>query len=415
MRILLFPMGSAGDVHPFLGVGRALQERGHDVFIITSGYFEAAVKAAGLQFIELGSAEDFKRVTDDPNLWHPSRAFATIIEKGVNLTYEPVLQIARELNKPGETVMAAGTLALSVRNARDLLEIPLATVHLAPSVFLSSHRMPRIHGAPVPPWAPRWLKALQWKLGGIVADRTVLPKLNAFRREHGLPPARDVIRTWWHSPDRVLGLFPEWFGPPQPDWPSQTRLTGFPLFDGEHATPMPAELAAWLDQGEPPVVFTPGSAMAHGEEFFSQAARACGMLGCRGLLMTRYAETVPRDLPPGVRHCEWAPFSALLPRSAALIYHGGVGTCAQALQAGIPHLVMHMAHDQLDNLSRVRDLGVGDGAPPKRFTARWIADQLDRLTGDKATHARCKKVATRFEPKAWMQQTCELIEQTTIK
>lgn len=415
MRVLLFPMGSAGDVHPFLGVGRALQARGHEVFLITSGYFAGAVKAAGLEFIELGSAEDFKRVTDDPNLWHPSKAFGTIIEKGVNFTYEPVLRIARELHKPGETVMAAGTLALSVRNARDVLQIPLATVHLAPSVFLSSYRMPRIHGAPVPPWAPRWLKALQWKLAGMVTDRTTAPVLNAFRREHGLPPVRSIITRWWHSPDRVLGLFPEWFGPQQPDWPSQTRLTGFPLFDSEHAQPMPDDLSAWLDEGEAPIVFTPGSAMSHGDAFFAEAAKACALLGRRGLLMTRYAETVPRDLPAGVRHFEWAPFSALLPRSAALVYHGGVGTCAQALRAGVPHLVMHLAHDQLDNLSRVRDLGVGDGAKPSRLKARWMADQLARLTGDSEVQKRCTEIAKRFQPEQWMQQTCELIEQTTVK
>src|SRR5690606_34135251 len=203
-----------------------------------------------------------------------------------------------------------------------------------------------------------------------VADHHILPGLNRFRREHGLAPVRDIIRDWWHSPDRVIGLFPEWFGPPQPDWPKQTVLTGFPLFDEKGLRELPPGLEEFLQAGEPPVVFTPGSAMAHGHEFFEEGVKALELGGRRGLLLSRFPETVPKRLPESVRHFEYVPFSEVLPRSAALVYHGGVGTCAQALQAGIPHLVQHMAHDQLDNLSRVRDLGVGDGLAPKQFKAR---------------------------------------------
>ncbi len=411
MRVLLFPMGSAGDVHPFIGLGMALQSRGHEVFVITSGYFADHVRAAGLDFRELGSAEDFRLATADPDLWNPRRAFRTIIEKGINFTYEPAMRISEELHKPGATVMAAGTLAVAARNVRDKLGIPLATVHLAPGVFLSSHRMPRLHGAPVPQWAPRWLRAWQWRMAGRVTDRIVLPALNAYRRELGLPPARDVVPTWWHSPDRVIGLFPDWFGPPQPDWPQQTRLTGFPLYDRKEARPMPPALEQWLADGDAPVVFTPGTAMEHGSAFFREAVKAMQMLGRRALLLSQFADTVPGDLPSSVRHEQWAPMSEILKRASLLVYHGGVGTCAQALKAGVPHLVMHMAHDQLDNLSRVHDLGVGDGGPPRRFKARWIAQQVERLTGDEAVRANCREVASRFDAEQWMRESCELIEQ----
>jgi UDP:flavonoid glycosyltransferase YjiC (YdhE family) len=240
----------------------------------------------------------------------------------------------------------------------------------------------------------------------------VLPTLNPFRREHGLPEARNVVTEWWHSPDRVIGLFPGWFGPPQPDWPPQARLTGFPLY--EEPGELDPALEGWISDGEPPVVFTPGSAMAHGAEFFAAAVAALKLLGRRGLLLSQFPETVPRDLPPSVRHAQWAPMSKLLHRCAMLAYHGGIGTCAQALRAGVPHLVMHMAHDQWDNLSRLQDLGVGDGAKPRRFTARWIADQIDWLTGDADVRTRCREVASWFTPQEWINETCELIEQTSF-
>lgn len=411
MRILIFPMGSAGDVHPFIAVGKALQARGHEVFEITSAYFKDSIEKAGLSFVELGSKEEFLKITEDPGLWDPKRALRTIIEKGVNFTYEPVLKIVEELHKPGETVLVASTLGFSARNARDKFDIPMASVHLAPSIFTSRHRSPMMHGGVAPQWGPSWLKAFQWWVGSKIVDGIVLPELNKFRKAQGLSPAKDILRDWWHSPDRVIGLFPEWFGPPQEDWPAQTRLTGFPLFDEKRARPMPEDLLRFLDDGPPPVVFAPGSAMAHGRDFFATAAGALKNLGMRGVLQSAFPETIPGGLDDSVMHVEYAPFSELFRRSAALVYHGGVGTCAQALRAGIPHLVQHMAHDQLDNASRVRDLGVGEGVSVAEFKPRRVARAIYGLLSDHAVQQNCARVARRFEPESWMSRTCELIEQ----
>lgn len=257
MRILIYAMGSAGDVHPFVGVGRALQARGHEIFIITSAYFEDLVNRAGLGFRSLGSVEDFERVQGDPHLWHPRKALASVIKHAVNPSYEQVLERARELHQPGNTVILASSLAWSTLTVRELLDVPVASVHLAPSLFVSSYRQPVLHGAPVPQWAPGFMKSIQWWAAEKVVDYHVLPELNRFRARHGLSPVKGML-TGWHSPDRVIALFPEWFGPSQPDWPKQTRMTGFPLFDEKGIREMPQELEDFLNDGDPPVVFTPG-------------------------------------------------------------------------------------------------------------------------------------------------------------
>jgi len=410
MRILIYAMGSAGDVHPFVGVGRVLQSRGHEVFIITSAYFEDVVLRAGLGFRPLGSVADFEKIQSDPHLWHPRKAFASVIRNAVDTSYEMILEIAKELHLPGNTVIVASSLAWATLSVRDLLGIPVATVHLAPSLFISSYRQPVLHGAPVPQWAPGIFKGFQWFLAGKVVDLHVLPGLNRFRKSHGLPPTSGML-TGWHSPDRVIALFPDWFGPPQPDWPKQTRLTGFPLFDESAIRELPPELETFLNEGDPPVVLTPGSAMDRGNIFFAEAVKALRLLGKRGILLSRFTDTIPADLPPEIRHFPYIPFSQVLPRAAALVYHGGVGTCAQTLQAGIPHLVQPMAHDQLDTLSRVRDLGVGDGIHPHQFKAKRIASVLDRILGDPAIKQRALEVSRRFEPARWMQATCELVEE----
>src|SRR5690606_38341056 len=137
MRIVIYPMGSAGDVHTHNGVGQALKARGHEVSIITNGYYESVALVAGLGFRAIATAEEFKKVTDDANLWHPSKSFATLVHKALDPTYEPIVHFARVLHQPGNTLIVAGTLAFGARNAAELLDIPLVTVHLAPSLFLS--------------------------------------------------------------------------------------------------------------------------------------------------------------------------------------------------------------------------------------------------------------------------------------
>jgi UDP:flavonoid glycosyltransferase YjiC (YdhE family) len=177
----------------------------------------------------------------------------------------------------------------------------------------------------------------------------------------------------------VLALFPDWFAPKRTDWPPQTVLTRFPLYDeGERMAPDPG-VEAFLDGGEPPVLFTPGSANIQAARFFGVALEACGRLNCRGLFVTPRAEQVPPRLPGSVLHVPAAPFSRLFPRCAAVVHHGGIGTVAQGLAAGVPQLVMPMSHDQPDHGARLRRLGVGDYLYPRAFRAAAVSARLERL------------------------------------
>jgi UDP:flavonoid glycosyltransferase YjiC (YdhE family) len=245
---------------------------------------------------------------------------------------------------------------------------------------------------------PRWLKKPLFDLiYRRIVDRVYAPWLNPLRAEVGLPPlVPDFFRRWRDSPTLILGLFPAWFGPPQPDWPRQVVLTEFPLYDERDATPLPAGLDAFLAAGPTPIAFTPGSANIHGRPFFEAAVDACRRLGRRGLLLTRHAEQVPTDLPEGVVHVPFAPFSLLLPRVAALVHHGGIGTCAQGMAAGVPQLVMPLAHDQFDNADRLRRLGVARSLLPRLFRGPAVAAALRPLIESPDVAARCRDLAARF-------------------
>jgi UDP:flavonoid glycosyltransferase YjiC (YdhE family) len=410
-NVLLIPIGSSGDVHPFLALGRGLRARGHRVTVITSVYFERITRGCGLEFIGLGTVEDFESALLNPDAWHPRRGFRVVFEWGVLPWIRHLYDLVGRLHVPGETVVAASLMAFGARLAQEKLGVPLVSVLLQPAALRSAYQAPVLPGAFLPGWLPAAAKRLVYRLGDwLLLDPVVAPQTNAARAGLGLPPVRRPLDRWWHSPQRLIGLFPPWYAPPQPDWPPQLGLTGFPLFDERGLTEPPPEVLDFL-KGGPPVVFTAGSAMRQGHAFFAEAARACRLLGRPGLLLTRYAEQLPSPLPGGVRHCPYVPFSQLLPHAAALIHHGGIGTTAQALAAGIPQLVMPMGFDQPDNAARVVRLGVGRSLPPRKFRAPAVARLLGELLGSAAVAARCREVARLFDGTDAVAESCRLIEE----
>jgi rhamnosyltransferase subunit B len=395
MHVLLVPFGSHGDVHPFLGLAHALRDRGHRVTFVVSDHFGPLIRGLGYASVPLGEAVDFDSRLRDPDLWHPTRGFG-VVARGIVEGARLALERIEELYVPGETIAVGGSIAFGVRLAEERLGIPSATVHLQPGVIHSNFDTPVYAGLNTSPW-PHWLKVRFFDMiYPRVIDPHIDPGLNVYRAELGLPPVRDVMRGWMHSPRLVLGFFPSWFGPPQPDWPPNVRLVGFPLYDERDATPLSPDLDAFLDAGTPPIAFTPGSANIQGRPFFEAAVDACNRLGRRGLLLTRYPEQIPTDLPPGVLHVGFAPFGLLLPRVAALVHHGGVGTAAQGMAAGVPQLVMPLAHDQSDNAARLQRLGIGRTLVPKKFRGPKVAETLSTLLNRPEVAPRCRAVAARL-------------------
>ena len=134
------------------------------------------------------------------------------------------------------------------------------------------------------------------------------------------------------------------------------------------------------------------------------------MTGYRGMLVTNFPDQLPRELPAGVRAFGYVPFSKLLPHCAALVYPGGIGTMAQAIKAGIPHLVVPHAHDQPDNAQRLRRLGLGYSIYPERYKAARVARVLRALLASSEIQRRCQEYAQRIDSEAALERACSLIE-----
>ncbi len=375
-HIVLLPFGSAGDVFPFIQLGKLLNGAGHRVTMVSTCLFGEAAEAACIDFVSLGTQEEVEAIGKNPHIWKPFIGTKLVIDLAVKWSERYLLAIE---GLGGVDLMMAPLTAFGARMAREKHDIPLITVHLQPMVFISAYETPLIH--PSLRWfgaLPVGLKKFLLSLPNAV-DLLALPGIRKICRAHGVTPPRSVWREWWDSPDGVLLLFPEWFGKPQPDWPDNRLQWDFPLEDLTAEVAMQPELKEFLAAGEKPVVFTPGSANVQAEKFFASAAEAVERMGKRAVFVTRMENQIPAGMEGRIVQVDFVPFSKLLEHASVFVHHGGVGTMAQGFRAGVPQLVMAMAHDQPDNADRLEKLGAGIGLIPRTFTPERVRKELTRL------------------------------------
>ncbi|MFD0938601.1 glycosyltransferase, partial [Methylobacterium trifolii] len=321
---------------------------------------------------------------------------------------------ARTSGEPFVTV--ASTLSFGPRIAQERLGVRVVTTHLSPFLMRSRFAPPILPGLDLPAWLPaRAVHAIQRNVDRFVVDPARLPPLNAVRAEFGLRPIARLT-DWLPSPDGLLLMVPPWFAPPQVDWPAQTVQANFPRADRFGDEPeLSGGLRAFLDGGPPPIAVTCGSSMRHGLPFFTAMAEACVRIGRRALLVSARPEQVPPILPPGVLHVPYAPFGQLLPLCAGLVHHGGIGTTAEALAAGIPQFVVPNAFDQFDNAARLVRLGVGRRLDRAYVTAERAAATLDALLNDPAIAAACALARARMEAEDGIAAACDAIEAAALR
>lgn len=408
-HMLILAMGSSGDVHPMIALAKQLRARGHEVTFAVNPHFFPLLEKLAIPTAPIGTEEEYRRATAAPELWQPTKAFPFILKKLILPLMEPVYRLVAELRP---TVVIGTPLSLGARAAHEALGVPYATVVLAPSPILCVDHAPRL--PPLSPNQPRWLNRFWIWLINRYLDRLVGPEVNAFRRDVGLGAVKQIVTRYWHSPQLVLGLFPACFlGHPIPqDWPATTRLTGFPLYDEADVMPEDPAVEAFLQAGPPPVVFTPGSAMRQGYDFFLASATAIHQLKARAIFLTRHREQLPAHLPAGIAYFPFVPLSRLLPRCAALVSHGGIGTVAQGLASGIPQLVMPMAHDQPDNAARLVALEAGLALPRRRYQASAVARALRDLAMEPRYRAGAQALAAcvRESSAGAIERACEEVE-----
>ncbi len=413
-EFLLLPFGSAGDTFPFIGLGQQLQQRGHKVRVAGNGYFRPHVREAGLTFDELGSKEDYLDQLKDPNLWHPTRGFKAVVghPKMAEMVEEQHAYVIEQFTRNPQIVVAAGSLAFGARIAHETHGLKLVTLHLSPTVFLSIKNPPRLPNMTIPSWWPRAVvRSMYWLGHRLLIDPTMNQVVGKYRQELRLPRIKNYFFDWIHSRELVLGLWPDWFAEPASDWPRNTRLTGFPLFDNSSPQPLNEAALQFIKGGPLPIVATFGTAMTCGQKLFQTTVETCTALNLRAILLTSFSEQVPASLPPFIKRFDFLPLSQLLPYSTALVHHGGIGTTSQALCAGVPQIVTPLAHDQFDNAERVRSLGTGVCVPAAKISTKRLTAAFQQTLGKPEIREKAVDISSRFHGQQAFAPLVETLEQ----
>lgn len=409
MHLTFIGLGSAGDVNPHLGLAVRMQQRGHQVTFATLGYFKGLVEKLGLKYFEILPEEAYHTVSRDPDIWHPKRGFEKFAREILVPAMQPVYECIEQGCANGPTVVVAPSTAYGARIAHDKLRVPLITLNLQPGVFRSEYDTPVMPGVPIYWWTPKFMK--RWIFGKMdsFAQGLLGDDINSMRKDLGLE-STDKIMEWCHSPFAVVAMFPEWYCEVQPDWPNPTHQTNFPLYDAGAAVDVDDGIKEFLDNDQPFVVFTGGSANRTSEDFFKASIEACQRMGTRGLLLAPHSEPLPATLPKGIHWFGYVPLSLVLPRTAAFVHHGGIGMLSQALKHAVPQLITPRCFDQPDNANRLRRMGVGLEIQPHKYSAARADKYLSHLISSSAVRHRCDHFASKLHNIDGVNETCDLIE-----
>ncbi len=320
--------------------------------------------------------------------------------------YTDLLNVAKQAHFifAGEGVTAAPLVA-------EKLEMRWASSAMAPISFFSAYDPPVL--APFP-----FLAKL--RRFGAIANRGVInfaklvsnswaEPVHQLRRELKLPQLKgNPFIDDKFSPYLVLALFSPVLAKPQLDWVANTVMTGFTFYDG--STELTPELKQFLDAGEPPIVFTLGSAAVMDPgNFYQESIQAAKHLNRRAVLFIG-KNTPPENLSEDILAVSYAPYSQIFPHACAIVHQGGIGTTAQALRAGRPTLVMPYSHDQPDNAARVERLGTSRTISRKQYSASTTAKELRELLDNPSYAAKATEIKRIIQLENGVCVACDEIE-----
>lgn len=404
MRFFLIAVGTSGDVFPFIGLGRELQERGHVVHMACPANFRSAIEGAGLTFRELPGAIA-KPIS--ANSYKPVNSIEEAAKGLLLPLLQPVYEMVSSL-KPREWIVIAHPLCFGARLSQERNGTSVITAVVSPFMIRSLERVPVLPGMRWLRWAPMAVQRVFLRGAARLWDKQLGPGLNAYRQTLGLAPVRDIFYGWAFSPEGVVGLFPEWFSPRASDWPPKFVYGGFTTYDRATSQALPADLEL---SGRPLVVFAAGSSGSAGKAFFSAAVKTAAGQAWDAVLLTGTGNSWEGDLPPNVRQYSFIPLSVLLPKSRLLVHHGGLGSASLAFEAGVPQLVLPFGHDQFDNAHQLERLQVG-----RALYGRGVYDRLpgiiSKILRDPRIAKRAEDLARVMNSDRSLDALCAMLETT---
>ncbi|MBW4641127.1 MAG: glycosyltransferase [Gloeocapsa sp. UFS-A4-WI-NPMV-4B04] len=413
-RIVITTIGSLGDLHPMIAIALELHQRGHDVVFATHQVYQSKIEALGFEFhsmrpdlTAMNDPQEMARMMDlKTGQEYMVRQW---INPNLRAMYTDLLNVAScaDFIFSGEGVIASPLVA-------EKLAMRWASSAMVPMSFFSAYDPPVL--APFPNLAKLYKLGLPVSQGILnfakLVSNSWADPIRQLRRELGLSSIKgNPLIDHKFSPYLVVALFSSVLGQPQPDWAENTVVAGFTFYDGTQGeAEITPELKQFLDAGEPPMVFTLGSAaVLDPGNFYQESIQAAKQLNRRAVLLIG-KNTPPKNLAKDILAVSYAPYSQIFPHACAIVHQGGIGTTAQALRAGRPTLVMPYSHDQPDNAARVKHLGTSRTILRKQYSGSQAAKELSKLLNNSSYVIKAAEVAGIIKKENGVCVACDQIE-----
>ncbi len=416
-HIVITTFGSTGDLNPFIALGLALRSNGHDILFAVEDNFEQRLSSLGfpVRVLTGDQAEALGPYNHQIfNSDQPLTSLKLLVDSYILPTLPAKVAELREICQEADLLISvASQFAASI--VAEMLQIPWIAVILTPSTLPSASIAAQPMPVPLPAPLQRLSNRFSWFLGGIFLRRIVDKPVNQLRRALHVPPRSNLMWTGNLSPRfTALAVSPALMQRPH-DWPEYVQMTGFCFWDGSVNWQFPETLKAFLHGGKPVVAVTAGT-VALGERalfapYYQNSIESILACGTRALLINAPEMSAsPEDLED-VLQIPFAPFSQVFPACAAVIHHGGIGTIAQCLRAGVPSLVVPGGMDQPFNAAQVMQCKAGLWIPRKRYTVRRAEQALRALLFTPTYQEQARKIQAQLMQEDGVATLCAAVEQ----
>ncbi len=414
MKVVLAAHGTRGDVEPCAAVGLELQRRGHDVRMAVPPNLVSFVESAGLAAVGYGpdSQEQVTAVADFVHHAFTPQNPISLVRAGRELFVEGWAQMSETLTSlaDGADLLVTGqTYHGVVANVAEYYDIPIAGLHHFPIRVNGRLSLPSIPSpAPLIRFSLRAAWWLYWRATKEVDD--------AQRRELGLTrAAAPAAKRMAERGSLEIQAYDEACFPGlAAEWNSRRHFVG--ALTMELPTDADGELASWIAAGTPPIYFGFGSTpLQSPADTIAMVAAACKELGERALIYSGASAAYPISNCAHIKLVGLVNYSTVFPLCRAVVHHGGAGTTAAALRAGIPMVVLWDVADQPLWAAQVIRLKVGCARRLSTTTRESLVAHLRQILAPQYV-TRAREIATRMtKPAESTSAAADLLEDTACR
>ncbi|MGJ8561335.1 MAG: glycosyltransferase [Litorimonas sp.] len=413
--------GTKGDVYPLLAIAQTMESCGASVTFLTNDFFEPEIKRLGFNFVSTGRRQDYLDYlenidlhTDNPdvieNMWSSClrdpyvasvRHILTMHETGKNLLIVGLWPVFN------------GGFAVA-----EHLNLPSVQISLYPSI---------VNSVLSPPAPAKWMQtgepnesdrlhAIYARSIGHLTSTRSFHEMNSIRRKFAIQPLEitDHIESFFIAGRLQLMLCPKWYADPAADFPAGLKYLGFP-FLGSHLFKSDHEVDRFCKANPKPVVVTAGTGIRDANHFFRTVLDALSNSNIP-IIFVGGAEDIILPLErKDVLHVNSVDFSSLFKKARLIIHHGGIGTTAQAMKAGVPQFVIPRAFDQFDNADRVARLGMGSFLLEQNLTVDDLRHDIEAVLINDSLILNAAHVADRFLDEDFRVMLVRAIEEYTAE